>query len=107
MAEYAPLAALKTSCEKAPSSYIWDELMELALALIRMKSDHQGGADRMLVLYNTDEKFFLPPPIQRAVGERLRAEGIRFEAIYFVSPHLVALRRPGRRRLWPGVCRVT
>jgi hypothetical protein len=88
LAEFAPLnslraTGLKPSYENAPSTYSPGNLL---LDLIREKSAHQGGKDCFLLVYKTHETFFVPPPVYHAIAQALRTEGVKFEAIYFLSP---------------------
>jgi hypothetical protein len=83
LAEFAPLDHLKATYDKAPDTFARGRFV---VDLIRNKSNHQGGPDRILLLYKTDEKFFVPPSQYSAIRQELGATGIRFDAIYFLSP---------------------
>ena len=68
--------------------------------LIMMKSNHQGGAGRLLLLYNTHSRFFIDPIAIEAVRRRLNVGKPNFDAIYSLSPkpHGHAL----VWEIWPG-----
>jgi len=87
LAEFAPLAALKTSYEKAPRQLSVRNGARLFFELIMKKSEHQGGANRLLLIYKTHDAFFVSPPVQELVLRWLRKSNPRFDGIYYLSPH--------------------
>ena len=58
LAEFAPLAALKTSYQKAPRQLTMRDCAQLFFEVIMKKSKHQGGANRLLLIYKTHDAFF-------------------------------------------------
>lgn len=100
LAEFAPLAQLKARYESAPKNIPRGQLFQLIHDLIMMKSAHQGGPGRLLLLYITHARFFIDPIAMEAVRRRLDAEKPNFDAVYSLSP------KPGGHavvwELWPG-----
>jgi hypothetical protein len=100
LAEFAPLAELKAKYETAPKHIPRSQFFELVHNLIMAKSAHQGGAGRLLLLYNTHSRFFIDPLAMEAVRRRLNVEKPNFDAIYSLSP------KPQDQALvweiWPG-----
>jgi len=100
LAEFAPLAELKARYETAPKKIPRAQFFELVHGLIQMKSAHQGAAGRLLLLYNTHDRFFIDPIAIEAIRRKLEADKPPFDAIYSLSP------KPGGHALvwevWPG-----
>ena len=86
LAEFAPLAALKTSYQKAPRQLTMRDCAQLFFELIMKKSKHQGGANRLLLIYKTHDAFFVSPPVQELVLRWLRKSAPQFDSIYYLSP---------------------
>jgi len=100
LAEFAPLAELKAKYESAPKHIPRGQFFELVHDLIMMKSVHQGGAGRLLLLYNTHARLFIDPIAMEAVRRKLNVRKPNFDAIYSLSPkpqgHALVW------ELWPG-----
>lgn len=59
----------------------------MATALVEKKSGHQGGANRFLVLYETEQGFWLDPFTIEWMRRVLAAKPPAFERVYYVSIH--------------------
>lgn len=87
LTEFAPLREHGPRFADAPTSLEPSEKAELALELVRMKSDHQGGVGRFLVIYNTEYGFWLDPLTIERMRRALNDAPPRFERVYYVSIH--------------------
>jgi hypothetical protein len=87
LAEFAPLREHGPRFENAPLQLHPTQKVPLALELILSKSAHQGGRDRLLVLYNTEQAFWLDPVSIEKLRRKLSSAPPNFERVYFVSPH--------------------
>lgn len=87
LAEFAPLAAHGPTFESAPKELSPNEKARLAAELIRMKSQHQGGAGRILVLYVTEQGFWIDPITVETLRRDLAGDPPKFDRVYYVSPH--------------------
>lgn len=86
-AEFAPLAEHGPKFEFAPESLPPKEKGELATALVTKKSEHQGGESRFLVLYVTEQGFWLDPFAIEWMRRLLTAKAPKFDRVYYVSIH--------------------
>jgi hypothetical protein len=101
LAEFAPLQAHGPRFEDAPRQILPIEKAKLVLDLVQMKSNHQGGAERMLLLYNTETGFWIDPITIEIVRRALARTAPSFDRIYCLSPHdehegIVSEAFPGR-----------
>lgn len=87
LAEFAPLREHGLRFENAPPFVEPSEKAALAHELIRMKSAHQGGPDRFLVLYATEHAFWLDPLSIERLRRALDRDRPRFDRVYWVSVH--------------------
>ncbi|MGV7120361.1 hypothetical protein [Sphingopyxis sp. 550A] len=87
LAEFAPLAEHGPKFEAAPESLPPQEKGKLAAALVEKKSGHQGGENRFLLLYVTEQGFWLDPFAIEWVRRLLTAKPPKFERVYYVSIH--------------------
>ena len=88
LAEFAPLQEHGPKFENAPNAIDPREKAPLALRLIELKSAHQGGAGRFLVLYSTEHAFKLTDPLTVEFLRRsLSASPPKFDRVYFLSVH--------------------
>lgn len=87
LAEFAPLIKHGPKFENAPRTILSGEKARIAIEEIRRKSQHQGGKGRMLLLYSTEHAFKLDPGAVELMRRAFMADPLRFERIYFVSPH--------------------
>jgi len=87
LAEFAPLTEHGPRFADAPTSLQPREKAALALELVVMKSDHQGGESRFLVIYNTEHGFWLDPMTIERMRRALQDAPPRFERVYYVSIH--------------------
>ena len=87
LAEFAPLKEHGPRFADAPPSLQPPEKAALALELVGMKSDHQGGEGRFLVIYNTEHGFWLDPLTIEGMRRALKETPPRFKRIYYVSIH--------------------
>lgn len=101
LAEFAPLDIHGPRFENAPPSLQPREKAELALKLIRSKSDHQGGSDRFLVLYATEHGFWLDPFTIERLRRSLTRSPPRFDRVYYVSVH--DLESASVSEIYPGM----
>jgi len=87
LTEFAPLREHGPRFADAPASLEPSEKAELALELVGMKSAHQGGEGRFLVIYNTEYGFWLDPLTIERMRRVLKDAPPRFERVYYVSIH--------------------
>jgi hypothetical protein len=87
LAEFAPLRKYGPQFENAPRTILSGDKAKIAIVEIRRKSEHQGGRERMLLLYSTEHAFKLDPGAVELMRRALMADPPRFERIYYVSPH--------------------
>jgi len=88
LAEFAPLQEFGRGFENAPRSLNPGVKCDSALGLVKDKSDHQGGKDRLLLLYHTEYGFFLDPMAIELMRRVLSEDHPRFERVYYVSPFM-------------------
>lgn len=100
LAEFAPLAEHGPKFESAPPSLPPKEKGALATALVSKKSGHQGGANRLLVLYVTEQGFWLDPFTIEWMRRLLTAKPPAFERVYYVSIH--SLTDASVSEIYPG-----
>jgi hypothetical protein len=87
LAEFAPLDTHGPQFKDAPRQLEPASKADLLLELVRKKSDHQGGTDRMLLVYVTEHAFGVDPITIELARKTLNREPPKFERIYYVSPH--------------------
>lgn len=87
LAEFAPLNKYGPKFENTPRTIFSGEKAKIAIQEIRRKSEHQGGKERMLLLYSTEHAFKLDPGAVELIRRALMGDPPRFEQIYYVSPH--------------------
>lgn len=87
LAEFAPLKTHGTTFANAPKTLDPKEKAARALELIQHKSARQGGAERFLVLYNTEHGFWLDDFTIERLRRQLANEPPNFDRVYYVSTH--------------------
>jgi hypothetical protein len=87
LAEFAPLDKHGPHFENAPRQLDQVAKAELMLELVRKKSKHHGGPNRLLLIYVTEHCFKVDPIAIEIMRRRLVQEPPRFERVYYVSPH--------------------
>ena len=87
LTEFAPLADHGPTFADAPKEMSPNEKAPLAAQLIRMKSQHQGGADRILLVYATEHGFWLDPITIEILRRDLANGPPNFDRVYYVSLH--------------------
>jgi hypothetical protein len=101
LAEFAPLQSHGPRFEDAPTQLRSKAKAELAVDLIRMKSDHQGGASRFLVVYVTEQGFWLDPGTIERMRRMLADDPPKFDRVYYISLH--GLQDAPVSEIFPGV----
>lgn len=96
LAEFAPLIKFQGNYENASGIWGISKISSLVIALIIKKNVKKYGDNVILIIYQTDDSFFVPPPIIRNFPEKLAPLNLAFEAIYFVSPSGMVM------EAWPG-----
>lgn len=86
LAEFAPLQTFGPTFASAPTQLATSEKVEQALELIRAKSGHQGGKNRLLLLYATERAFELDMIAIELLRRVLAEEAPRFDRVYFIQP---------------------
>jgi hypothetical protein len=89
LAEFAPLDEHGPKFESAPKSLAPKEKAELAASLVQKKSIHQGGADRFLILYVTEQGFWLDPFAIEWMRRFLESAPPKFDRVYYISIHTI------------------
>lgn len=87
LAEFAPLREHGPKFDDAPLSLDPQEKAGLALELIQKKSAHQGGADRFLLIYTTEQGFWLDPITIERMRRELAQHAPRFDRVFYTSLH--------------------
>jgi hypothetical protein len=87
VAEFAPLDKHGPEFKDAPRQLDQTTKSDLLLELVRRKSAHQGGSNRVLVIYVTEQGFWVDPVTMEITRRALDRERPRFERVYFISPH--------------------
>ena len=87
LVEFAPLQDHGPTFSQAPASLHPREKARLAFEVIQGKSAHQGGDDRLLLVFCTEHAFWLDPTTIERLRRRLAAEPPRFDRVYYVSLH--------------------
>jgi hypothetical protein len=100
LAEFAPLQSHGPTFANAPKELHPQEKSALALELIGKKSNRQGGADRFLVLYATEQGFWLDPFTIERLRRSLANDPPRFDRIYWLSVH--DLKSASASEIFPG-----
>jgi len=101
LAEFAPLTQYGPTFADAPTQLSPTAKASLACQLIRRKSQRQGGADRILVLYVTEHGFWIDPiTIEILRRDFVAGTPPNFDRVYYVSPH--DLRSASVTEIYPG-----
>ncbi|AZV21996.1 MAG: hypothetical protein E5Y74_24320 [Mesorhizobium sp.] len=100
LAEFAPLKSHGGTFANAPKKIDPKEKTELALSLIQEKSAHQGGKDRFLVIYATEQGFRIDPMTVERLRRILAIYPPNFERIYSASP--IDLEYAAVSEIYPG-----
>ena len=87
LVEFAPLDDHGPTFSHAPKALSPNEKATLAAGLIRMKSEHQGGDGRLLLLYATEHAFKIAPFPVEILRRTLAAQQPNFDRVYYVSLH--------------------
>ncbi|KAA9001638.1 hypothetical protein FJU30_04925 [Affinibrenneria salicis] len=87
LAEFAPLNEFGGKYENTPNEWKVEDLTSLFLELIYKKNSKQYGDGVILLIYNTHDSLFIPPPIIRHARNILISMKPSFDAIYFTSVH--------------------
>jgi hypothetical protein len=90
LAEFAPLSNFGPRFADAPPSLQPREKAEHAIRLVEMKSGHQGGDRRFLVIYATEHGFWLDPNTIERMRRAFQASPPRFDRVYWISIHSLA-----------------
>jgi hypothetical protein len=86
LAEFAPLVQHGPTFSNAPPNLSPKEKAALAVQLVSKKSAHQGGANRFLVIYATEQGFWLDPNTIERMRRLLANAPPQFDRVYYVSP---------------------
>jgi hypothetical protein len=100
LAEFAPLEAHGPKFDDAPKSLHPRDKAALALKLVKSKSDHQGGENRFLVIYTTEQGFWLDPFTIERLRRLLTATPPKFDRVYYLKPH--TLDQASVSEIYPG-----
>lgn len=100
LAEFAPLHAYGPKFENAPKELHPKSKADLAFDLIAAKSAHQGGKDRFLVIYVTEQGFWLDPISVERIRRKAHTSPPNFDRVYYLSPH--DLTSASATEIWPG-----
>lgn len=87
LAEFAPLNNFGGRYENIPTTWTIEDMINQFLALIMKKNSKSYGNGVILLIYNTHDSLFVPPPIIRSVRKTLASSPPTFEAIYFISAY--------------------
>lgn len=86
LVEFAPLDKHGPHFKDAPRQLDQATKADLLLELVRRKSVRQGGPDRLLLIYVTEQGFWVDPIAIEIMRRDLDRKSPRFERIYYVSP---------------------
>lgn len=86
LAEFAPLKEFGPRFENAPRSLDQSSKFDLALELIHKKSSHQGGPERILLIYTTEHAFELDAMTMELLKRELAKSPPRFDRVYNLVP---------------------
>lgn len=87
LAEFAPLASYGPQFKDVPTQVHQAAKSDHLLELVQMKSVRQGGPNRLLLIYVTEEAFRLDPITIEIARRALARNPPKFERVYYVSPH--------------------
>jgi hypothetical protein len=87
LVEFAPLQKYGPEFKDAPRQLDQDSKSDCLLELIRNKSLRQGGPNRWLLVYVTEQAFFVDPITIEITRRALAQQPPQFERVYYVSPH--------------------
>jgi hypothetical protein len=87
LVEFAPLDQHGPKFEDAPAEMSPRTKANLCSDVVQKKSDHQGGADRFLVIYATEHGFWLDAFTIEWMRRQLSANPPRFDRVYYISVH--------------------
>ncbi|UWE15667.1 hypothetical protein [Herbaspirillum huttiense] len=96
LAEFAPLEFFEGNYENATGHWTFEGMQNLLSNLIQKKNSKNYGNGVILIVYQTDDRFFIPPPVTQGMPIILANLKISFEAIYCVSPNGTVV------EAWPG-----
>jgi hypothetical protein len=100
LAEFAPLSDFGPRFADAPRSLHPREKAEHAIKLIDMKSAHQGGERRFLVIHATEHGFWLDPNTIERMRRAFQKSPPRFDRVYWISIH--SLDEASVSEIFPG-----
>jgi len=86
LVEFAPLGERWQRYEDVPGEIDQGTKSDLLVDLLRRKSAHHGGEDRILLVYVTEQGFGIDPITVEITRRRLQQERPRFDRIYYLSP---------------------
>ncbi|WP_247392503.1 hypothetical protein Q2T91_16620 [Ralstonia pseudosolanacearum] len=96
LAEFAPLHLYEGKYENVSGHWDGADMAQLFLELVQQKNSRGYGNGVILLVYQTHDRFFVPPPIVRTMPVLLKDAGLAFEAVYAVSPSGLVV------EAWPG-----
>lgn len=100
LAEFAPLTVFGPRFADAPPSLHPREKAEHAIGLVNMKSAHQGGDRRFLVIYSTEHGFWLDPNTIERMRRTFQESPPRFDRVYWIS--IRSLTEASVSEIFPG-----
>ena len=86
LAEFAPLDQFKFKYDNATGKWRGLDMAELFVKLVKDKQNKCYGPGVILLIYQTDDRLFVAPPIVRQMPNLLRQAGLTFDAVYSMSP---------------------
>lgn len=101
LAEFAPLQSFGPTFALAPTQLSTGQKVDGALELIRAKSAHQGGKNRILLLYATEHGFELEEVTIELLRRALVNDPPKFDRVYFAQ--LFNLDLATATEVFPGV----
>lgn len=101
LAEFAPLQSFGPTFSLAPTQLPTGQKVYSVLELIRAKSVHQGGENRLLLLYATEHGFELEEVTIELVRRALANDPPKFDKVYFTQ--LFNLDLATATEVFPGV----
>jgi hypothetical protein len=87
LVEFAPMQKFGPTFTQAPDSIPSLTKSEYLLECISKKSSHQGGPERFLLVYATDQSFKLDVHTIEITRRALNSNTPNFERVYYVSIH--------------------
>ena len=86
LTEFAPLKEHGPKHADAPRQLQPSAKKEFPLALVERKSNHQGAAGRFLVVYMTEERFWIDAATSELVRRALKSQPPKFDRVYSLTP---------------------